>query len=82
MLALNFDGTQVTTGGTSMAAPYISGIFAVACQAAGTFCDTATSAAPLYQALRNTGTLGTVTDTGGAALPAGTTSRFIWRQPW
>ncbi len=80
VLALDFDGTQTTLNGTSFAAPYIAGIFAVACQVAAPFCDTATSAAPLYQALRNTGQIGTVTNTGGGALPAGTTSRFIWKQ--
>ena len=65
--------------GTSFSAPYISGIFAVACEAAGTLCDTVSTAAPLYEALRNTGTLGTVTDTDGSPIP-NSTSRFISQQ--
>lgn len=65
--------------GTSYSAPYISGIFAVACEAAGTLCDTVSTAAPLYEALRNTGTLGTVTDTDGSPIP-NSTSRFISQQ--
>lgn len=65
--------------GTSFSAPYIAGIFAIACQAAGTLCDTATTAASLYTDLRNTGTLGTVVNTGGTPL-TGATSRFIWQQ--
>lgn len=77
---MNFNGTQTTVSGTSFAAPYIAGVFAVGCQVAAPFCTTATSAAPLYQALRDTGELNTVTDTGGVPLPAGTTSRFIWKQ--
>jgi subtilisin family serine protease len=75
----NQNGSNVTDSGTSFSAPYISGIFAIACQAAGQLCNTATSAAPLYQALRNTGTLGTVTNTDGSSL-SGATSRFIWQQ--
>jgi subtilisin family serine protease len=76
----NQNGSNVTASGTSFSAPYISGIFAIACQAAGQLCNTATSAAPLYQTLRNTGTLGTVTNTDGSPL-SGATSRFI-RQQW
>ena len=77
---LNFNGVSGTNSGTSFSAPYISGIFAIACQAAGTLCNTAPTAASLYTALRNTGTIGTVTNTNGTPL-TGATSRFI-RQQW
>ncbi len=76
---LNFNGTSVTNNGTSFSAPYIAGIFAVACQAAGTLCNTATNATTLYDALRNTGVIGTVTNTNGTPL-TGATSRFIVQQ--
>ncbi|MHB9119547.1 MAG: S8 family serine peptidase [Burkholderiales bacterium] len=67
-------------GGTSLAAPYIAGVFAVVCQAAGTHCDT-TPIATLYNELRGTGTLGTVKNADGSTpLPNGSTSRFIWQQ--
>ncbi len=65
--------------GTSFSTPYITGVFAVACQAAGaTYCATR-GTANLYTDLRNTGTLGTVTNTDGTPL-TGSTSRFIWQQ--
>jgi hypothetical protein len=76
--AINQAGASVVISGTSFSAPYTSGLFAVACQAAGTFCNTA-STADMFTALRNTGTLGTVRNTGGAPL-TGATSRFIWQQ--
>ncbi len=50
----NQNGSTVTDSGTSFSAPYISGVFAIACQAAGQFCITSSTAAPLHQALRNT----------------------------
>lgn len=76
---LNYNGTSVTNNGTSFSAPYIAGIFAVACQAAGTLCDTAANATTLYDALRNTSVMGTVTNTDGTPL-TGATSRFIVQQ--
>lgn len=76
---INQNGTPVTANGTSFSAPYIAGMFAIACQAAGTLCDTAPTAASLYQALRDTGALGTVTNTDGTPL-TGATSKFIWQQ--
>lgn len=79
VLLMNQNGSSVTNSGTSFSAPYIAGLFAIACQAAGQLCNTATSAAPLYQALRDTGKLGTVTNTDGSTL-TGATSRFIWQQ--
>jgi len=73
------NGSQTITSGTSLSAPYIAGIFAIACQAAGaTYCATR-GTANLYADLRNTGTLGTVTNTDGTPL-TGATSRFIWQQ--
>lgn len=79
LLLMHFDGTEVDDqDGTSFSAPYVAGIFAVACQASGTLCDT-TPVATLYETLRNTGTLNTVTDTDGTPL-SGATSRFIAQQ--
>ena len=73
-------GTPSLFSGTSLAAPYMAGVFAVACQAAGTYCDT-TPIATLYNDLRNTGTLGTVKNADGSTpLPNNSTSRFIWQQ--
>ncbi len=71
--------TPGLNSGTSFAAPYIAGIFAVACQAAGTFCNSGDTAG-IYTALRNTGTLGTVKNEDGTPLANGSTSRFIWQQ--
>lgn len=77
---INQSGTPVVASGTSFSAPYIAGVFAIACQAAGSLCNTATTAASLYQALRNEGILNTVTNTNGTPL-TGATSRFI-PQKW
>jgi len=77
---MNHNGWTIGGRGTSFSAPYIAGIFAVACQAAGaSYCNTR-GTANLYTDLRNTGTLGTVTNTDGTPL-TGATSRFI-RQQW
>lgn len=76
---INQSGAPVFANGTSFSAPYIAGIFAIACQAAGTLCNTAPTAASLYTALRDTGALGTVTNTNGTSL-TGATSRFVWQQ--
>lgn len=46
---LNFNGVTVTSSGTSFAAPYMAGMFAVSCQAAGTLCATATNSGTLTQ---------------------------------
>ena len=75
---LNYTGVQTLVSGTSFSAPYVAGLFATACQASGTLCNTATSAAPLYQAMRDHGTLNTVTNVGGGTL-TGSTSRFIYK---
>lgn len=80
VLLMDQNGVSVIANGTSFSAPYIAGVFAIACQAAGQTCNTATTAASLYQALRNEGTLNTVTNTNGTPL-TGATSRFI-SQKW
>lgn len=77
---INQYGTPIAANGTSLAAPYIAGIFAIACQAAAPAC-TSGDTGSLYQALRNTATLNTVTNTDGTPL-TGATSRFIWKQAW
>ncbi len=73
-------GLPVTVSGTSFSAPYLAGIFAVACQAVAPYCST-NDTGVLYQALRDTGILGTVTNPDGTPL-TGATSRFIWKQAW
>lgn len=77
---INQYGTPVIESGTSFSAPYIAGVFAIACQAAAPAC-TSGDTGSLYQALRNTATLNTVTNTDGTPL-TGATSRFIWKQAW
>lgn len=72
------NGTSITDSGTSFSAPYIAGVFAVACEASGTLCDSGDTAS-LYDNLRGTGTLNTVTNTDGTPL-TGATSRFISQQ--
>lgn len=73
---MNKDGFAVPLfDGTSFAAPYVAGIFAVACQAAGQFCNSGNTPA-IYQAMRDTATLNTVTNPDGSPL-TGATSRFI-----
>lgn len=72
------DGNEVTDSGTSFSAPYIAGVFAVACEANGTLCNSGDTTS-LYDALKGTGTLGTVTNTDGSPL-TGATSRFISQQ--
>ncbi len=80
ILTMKKDGTATYANGTSMSTAYVSGLFAIACQAAGTFCDSAITAASLYQAMRDTGQVGTVTGVGGTVLPNGTPSRFLSNQ--
>jgi len=64
-----------------MATAYVSGLFATGCHAAGTFCDTAASAAPIYELMRIAGgTIGTVMDPTGLPLSfyyPDTVSRFL-----
>jgi hypothetical protein len=77
---INEDGVATQNTGTSFSAPYIAGIFATACQAAAPFCSSGNTN-DIYTALRNTGRLGSVTNTDGSPL-TGATSRFIWKQAW
>lgn len=74
------NGSPVTVNGTSFSAPYVAGIFAVACQSVVPYCSS-NDTGVLYQALRDTGILGTVTNADGTPL-TGATSRFIWKQAW
>ncbi len=76
-----FTGALLVDSGTSFSAPYMAGMFAVGCQVVVPQCATAPSG-DMYALLRSIATLGSVVDPGGAALPAGTTSRFISRSPW
>lgn len=76
--AINPFGNGVSVNGTSFSSPYIAGVFAVACQTAGTYCNSAATA-DMYNAIRNTGTVGTVSNTNGTPL-TGATPRFIWQQ--
>lgn len=52
VLALNFNGTQTTVSGTSFAAPYIAGIFAVGCQVAAPFCSTIIPSTKKYRPIK------------------------------
>lgn len=72
-------GTQDLVNGTSFAAPYIAGVFAIACQYVAPYCTTA-STADMYTGLRNTATA-TVTNPNGTPL-TGSVSRFISKQDW
>ncbi|MDP2783740.1 MAG: S8 family serine peptidase [Sulfurimicrobium sp.] len=77
---LDQNGSLTFVSGTSFSAPYIAGIFAVACQAYAPICSTA-STAELYAALMSTATVGSVVNPNGTTL-TGATSRFIWKQGW
>lgn len=83
LIALHYNGLSATGWtGTSFAAPYMSGIFAIACQAVAQYCSSpTTTTGDIYTALKNTAVLGTVTNPNGSAL-TGATSRFIWKQAW
>ncbi|MCP5329655.1 MAG: S8 family serine peptidase [Pseudomonadales bacterium] len=73
------NGNQSVASGTSIAAPLIAGVMAVACEASGTACNSGDTAS-LYNAFRATGTMGTVTELFGGGPVSGSTSRFIWQQ--
>lgn len=82
VLALDHYGYVVSESGTSLAAPYIAGLFAAGCQSSAPFCSNISSGTVAYNALKNIGTMGTVVNADGTALPSGTPSRFIHRSGW
>lgn len=83
VLLLNHNGQKILADGTSFAAPYVAGLFAAGCQAAGTLCNTMGSASVAYQALKDKAVNGSiVTDAGASNLPSATPSRFFVRNAW
>lgn len=75
-----FGGSSSSNLGTSFAAPYVAGVFALACQALSTAavnCNNSLDTSMKYNALRNAAMLGTVVNTDGNAFVDGTVSRFI-----
>lgn len=87
---INLNGTLKTDAqGTSLATAYTSGVFATACQYYAPACDSATSAAPLYEAMRALSLKNTVVrafDSNNILLPNyplpleyPDTSRFIFK---
>lgn len=79
---LNWNGNPITGSGTSFAAPYISGLFAVGCQVLGTFCSSIQTGTDAYNGMRAQGSLNTVVNFDGSPLPSGTTTRFFNRFGW
>jgi serine protease len=77
---LNFNGQPTVNSGTSFSAPYVAGLFAVACQYYAPYCSS-NDVGATYQQMRAFGTLGTVVNPDGSPL-TGATSRFISRLPW
>ena len=77
---LDKSGNPTTGSGTSLSTAILSGIFAISCQSAGSFCNNITTGSQAYNALKAHGVMNTVTDPGGAQL-TGATSRFI-PQKW
>ena len=78
---ITFNGQAANSNGTSFAAPFMSGMFAMGCQVVAPLCTTQ-PVANLYAQLRGIGVLGSVVNPGGGPLPPGTTSRFIPRAVW
>lgn len=79
-LAMDQNGNSTTSYvGTSLAAPMVAGLAAVACSATGTYCAT-TYFSTVLSAFRATGATGTVTEPGGGTLSGSSPSRFIWQQ--
>lgn len=64
--------------GTSFASPIVAGMAAVACESVAPDCAL-NSVMTLYEAFRDTGTMGTVLDTDGSPLTS-SPSRVIWQQ--
>ena len=74
-------GNPTFATGTSIAAPFLAGLFAAGCPVLGTFCKVST-VADIYARMRSIGVMGTVVMDNGSPLPAGTASRFVNRGPW
>lgn len=82
---LDYLGYSNTKSGTSFSAPFIAGMFAVACQfyaSNSPNCSTMANPSVAYDAMKSFGEMGKVVDPGGALLPGSTPSRFIWRRTW
>jgi hypothetical protein len=75
------DGRPTTDSGTSLAAPYVAGMFAAGCQLVAPFCSNIKSAAEAFNVLKAK-SADTAVDSNGAPLPSGTTSRFIYKSNW
>ncbi len=73
-------GNNTTASGTSMSAPLVSGLFAVACQISALSCDTAPTGM-LYDGMKQFATVGSVVNKDGSAL-TGAYSRFFWKPAW
>jgi hypothetical protein len=73
-------GISTTDWGTSMSAPLVSGLFAVACHNSALLCDVAPTGM-LYDGMRQFATVGTVTNKDGTPL-TGAYSRFFWKPAW
>lgn len=83
VMLINDKGQFVSASGTSFAAPYVAGLFAAGCQAAGMLCNTMGNAGVAYQELKDKAVKGSiVTDAGSAGLPSSTPSRFFARNGW
>lgn len=78
VMSIDVSGLWAYFSGTSFAAPYISGLFAVVCQAAAPYCDIS-SVGDIYTTVRGFGVIGTVVDSDGTPL-TNSTSRFIPQQ--
>lgn len=79
---LNLNGQTTIDSGTSFAAPYVAGVFAIACQGVAPYCSQANTG-DIYNNFKNAaGTSGTVTEPDGSALIGGATSRFISKKSW
>lgn len=78
---LNWDGFPIEESGTSLAAPYIAGLFAAGCASASPFCCNMATASDAFQLLKSQGR-DTAVNFDGNPLPAGTTARTISRNGW
>lgn len=79
---IDANGLPVKGSGTSFAAPYVAGLFAIGCQALGQSCQSISDAGGLYQLIKSQAVSGSVVMPGGGALPKGTPSRMLVRNGW